>query len=147
MKKITKWTAKDEGLFVKLYFKQLKVFFGLSGAAMKTIQYMAVKMSVKSNIYHMTAYNKRQMIEDTGLKQSTVEHALIELKKAGLLIWVERGVYRINPKYMAKANWDRVMAMRWSVIKNYDKNNYKIELYESIDEDVISTEELNEILE
>lgn len=146
IKKTTKeWTAKDEGTFVKRYNDVIKRIHRLSKSDIIVLDYLAMKMR-NDNIIYLPLHAKNAISKESGLKKNTIEHALTSLVKGRIVERVGHGVYRVSAKYYAKVQWKRVLAMRYSEVKKIDEVNFKVEIYESVDDAIYSTEEINKIL-
>lgn len=146
VRKITQeWTSKDEGTFVKRYNNMLKTIHGLTKAEIIVLDYLAMKMR-SDNIIYLPLHAKNSISKDSGLKKNTIEHALTSLVKSRVVERIGQGVYRVSAKYYAKVQWKRVLAMRYSEVKKFNETNYKVDIYESINDEKYSTEEINKIL-
>ena len=148
-KKEKSWSQKDEGLFVKLYIKHMGLILGLSPSEQKVLIYILGVMGQATNIFSMNPHHKNEMIKsNTNLGSVAIYHALSSLVKKEMLVRIEKkGVYRANPKYFAKAKWDRVLAMRWIVVKRYNNTDHKITLYEPSEDSKMTETELEELLD
>lgn len=142
-----KWSKKDEGLFVKIYIDHIGLIFNLSPSEQKVLVYILKNMGQNTNIFSMNTHHRKKMTSaHKNLGDVTIYHALSSLVRKKILFRVEKGVYRVNPKYFAKASWDKVLAMRYTIIRQYDKTDYRVTLYESTDTSKMTDAEIGEIL-
>ncbi len=149
MKKQTKeWSQKDEGLFVKMYIEHMGLILKLSPSEQKVLIYALKFMGQTTNIFSMNTHHKNEMIKaNNNLGDVAIYHALSSLVKKKMLFRLEKGVYKANPQYFAKAKWERVLAMRWSIVRRFNKSTYKVTLYEPTPDSKMSEVELEGILE
>lgn len=64
---------------------------------------------------YVNAAMKRDIAAQVGCEPGTVTQAIKRLVKVGILTWVDRGCYAMNPYVFARGNWDDVVDLRTTI--------------------------------
>lgn len=63
--------------------------------------------------------------EETGVKISSVNHAVADLVKHGAILRARRGLYQLNPQFFGRGEWKEIAKLRESAKRNaIDENNH-----------------------
>ncbi|EGQ8030303.1 TPA: replication/maintenance protein RepL [Vibrio parahaemolyticus] len=100
----------SETPFVKVYWGNLNQLTGITGKEYQVFGLLAEKMDER-NVIGIGDKLKRAFIAQHKTSLSTFNNTISSLAKKGLIKRVEnmKGVYIVNPKYAAKAEYSKVV--------------------------------------
>jgi len=126
---------ESEPEFVKLYLADIMLLKNLpkymSGILHQVLKYMNFK-----NEIIIVGHVKSQIADELQIKVGTIEKAIHQLAKEGILIAKSRGLYIANPQLFGKGKWEDIQKLRLSL--TYDKHGRQI----SFERDMQTTLEL-----
>jgi hypothetical protein len=98
--------------FTKMFFTDLFRIYGLSKGAMVVFIELGGMMRESDNNIILTAIERQEISERTGLKTQAIYNATRELVTSGLLKRVVSNVYMVDPNIFAIGNDVKVMSNR-----------------------------------
>ena len=108
--------------FVKLYLKDILRLKDLPKNTENVLNLLLKSMSYK-NIIPAYAPIKRMICAELDIKMDTLNKAIDNLYKAGVLISVERGIYMADPNLFGKGEWKDINNLR--LVINYNQDGTK----------------------
>lgn len=101
--KSTKILVEGKENFIQLYTSIEAKLLGLSLAEERVFFYAILNCSIDNTIY-ITQYAKKIISEKWNIALTTIPNCLTVLHKEGLLVRIDRGLYKVNPQYVWKSN-------------------------------------------
>jgi DNA primase catalytic subunit len=108
---IKKSMIEQEPPFIKTYVDDILRLKDVPKASNDVLTILLQNMSY-GNVVVVISPIKRIICKATGLKQNTVNKAIQNLHKAGILIRKERSVYIVDPNLFAKGKWEDIKKLR-----------------------------------
>lgn len=130
-KSITKAVVEREPDFVKLYLADIQRLKDLPKNTDKVLHLLLKSMSYK-NIIPAFAPVKRLICKELGISMDTLNKAIDNLYKAGVLIRLERGIYMADPELFGKGQWEDIRGLR--LVVEYGKDGKKMISGERLDQ-------------
>jgi hypothetical protein len=118
-KSYTKSIIEREPDFVKVYLKDIVRLKDLPKNSENVLNLLLKSMSYK-NIIPAYAPIKRMICSELDMKMDTLNRAIDNLYKAGVLIRVERGIYMADPNLFGKGEWKDINNLRLIIQYNKD---------------------------
>ena len=109
---VTKQDFAGTLTFTKMFFTDLFRIYGLSKGAMVVFIELGGMMRETDNNIILTAIERKEISERTGLKTQAIYNATRELVTSGLLKRVVTNVYMVDPNIFAIGNDVKVMSNR-----------------------------------
>lgn len=119
----SKAIIEKEPAFVKMYVADLIRLKDLPKSTNDVLMCLLRSMSYK-NIIPAYAPIKKLMCKELNIKMDTLNKAIDNLYKAGILIRIERGIYVADPQIFGKGEWKNVKSLR--MIIDYNEAGEKI---------------------
>lgn len=119
---VTKSIVECEPNFIKMYVNDILKLKDVPKASNDVLNVLLANMSYQ-NIVVMIKPIKNLICEQTGLKSNTVNKAIQNLHKAGILIRKDRSVYIVDPTLFAKGKWEDIKKLR--LVIDYKPNGTK----------------------
>ena len=132
-KKVTYSVAREPN-FVKLYLDDLgrlknlrKSHISVLYSLLKFMNYADDKNAPQ--VVVVNSYIKKQiLLESPDIRSTqTIADAISALKKAGILISVDRTAYRVNPDIIGKGEWRDILELRMNITYNITGRHIDIE--------------------
>ena len=130
-KSITKAIVEREPDFVKLYLADIQRLKDLPKNTDKVLHLLLKSMSYK-NIIPAYAPVKRLICKELGISMDTLNKAIDNLYKAGVLIRIERGIYMADPQLFGKGQWEDIRGLR--LVVEYGEDGKKMISGERLDQ-------------
>jgi hypothetical protein len=110
----------EEPMFVKAYLTDLSQILSVNrGDIAVLIELM--KYMTYENIIDITPRIKDKVIEGMGYgTQQTVGNSISKLKKASIILSLNRGSYLIDPKLFSKGSWADILKIKMQITYNKD---------------------------
>lgn len=105
--------------YVKFYLQDIGRLNGLNGAEQKLINELVFNMGY-NNIVPSYKPVKEMIAEKIGVAYNTLEAAIKELYKKGILIRKARGLYIMDPHLFGRGSWKDVQKIRMVIEYNAD---------------------------
>lgn len=146
---VKEFCVPQEPPFVKLYLDDIAKVNGLTGVQLsilfyliKTVSYAnAPKPEVPQGIT-LIAATKNQIAESLSISVETVNKAIQEFHKKGILLRKERALWILNPMLFGKGSWKDIYKIRYEVRYSPEgKEQYVQFLTKEEDEKGVSFEE------
>ena len=110
--------AKEvEDDYIKVYVNTISSLHNVKGAAAATMFEMLSLLGYENRII-LAPSIKKQMAENAGIKQNTIEHNLAALCKAGLLVKEATNIYSVNPHFAGRGKWKDIKENRLAIPLN-----------------------------
>jgi len=125
--------------FVMAFTRDLGYLQNISGGASKLLFGLIASVD-RNNEITLNMARKKRIAVQTGLKLSSLNGLLAQLKKKEVILSTERGIYILNPFLFGKGKWKNVQKMRMTIEYDFEKLTKKID-YENeygVDEDEIN---------
>ena len=117
--------AEKEPDYVKLYISDIVRLKDLPPSADKVLMEIIGQMGY-SNIFAAYAPIKRVMIKNLDISMNTLNKAIDQLHKKGILVRIERGVYLVDPNLFARGSWDDIKNIRLTIEYDADTGQKKL---------------------
>lgn len=108
--------VKKEPDFVKIYLNTLCVFKGLSQSVTPVLFEFCKYMTWAENgqILRVDKFIKEEVSNATNLKIDRINKILKSIVDSGIFIKIEgyRGIYKVNPYFIAKGDWNNIKSLR-----------------------------------
>lgn len=98
------FTVESEPEYVKLYVKHV-LFLKDMSAGLNAILMVLLSLASYGNLVVINRGVKKAIAQATGLKEPTINKALIDLTKGEILFRQDRGIYLLNPYIFGKGSW------------------------------------------
>jgi hypothetical protein len=108
--------------YVKLYVKDIGMLKGIKKSSNKVLMEIIGQMGY-NNLFIAYAPIKRNMCKILDMKMSTINMAIDDLYKSGILLRAERGVYLVDPELFARGKWSDIKKVRLMI--EYDRETNK----------------------
>lgn len=125
---------ETEPPYVKMYLEDISKIYGLPEKASRLLRVLVKNMSY-TNIVAMYKPIKLMICKELNYSLNTVNAAVNDLVKQGVIIRVARGLYMVEPNLFGKGKWEDIKKIRMTV--EYDERGRK-----SINTEVIKQLEL-----
>lgn len=113
----------QEPRFVKMYIDDVLKLKDVPKASSDVLSVLLANMTY-GNVVVMIKPIKEMIALKTGLKSNTINKAIQNLHKAGILIRKNRGVYLIDPCLFAKGKWEDISKLR--LVIDYKSDGTKV---------------------
>lgn len=107
----TQTILEREPEYVKLYLSDIMKLNELPKSTEKVMNCLLRSMSYK-NIIPAYAPIKRMICSELDITMDTLNKAIDNLYKAGILIRIERGIYMADPNLFGKGEWKNIKNLR-----------------------------------
>ena len=111
IKRHTQSIVEKEPEYIKLYLADIARLKDLPKSTEGVLHLLLKSMSYK-NIIPAYAPIKRMICSELGIQMDTLNKAIDNLYKAGILIRVERGIYMADPNIFGKGEWKSIKNLR-----------------------------------
>jgi predicted transcriptional regulator len=125
---------ETEPPYVKMYLEDISRIYGLPEKASRLLKVLVKNMSY-TNIVAMYKPIKLMICSELNYSLNTVNAAVNDLVKQGVIIRVARGLYMVEPNLFGKGRWEDIKKIRMTV--EYDEKGRK-----SVNTEVIKQLEL-----
>lgn len=125
----------QEPNFVKMYIDDILKLKDVPKASNDVLSILVANMSY-GNVVVLIKPIKDMISQKTGLSAHTIDKAVQDLHKAGVLIRRNRGVYIVDPSLFAKGKWEDIKKLRLTI--DYNRDGTK-----SINSDMVEQLKLN----
>lgn len=101
----------SEPPYMKFYFEEVHRLFDLKDSS----EIVLIELAMNSNFEGLISIGKRAkeiIMQRRNMKKQTIDNALQDLNKKGLIKRVSRGEYEINPHIFAKGDWANIKNRR-----------------------------------
>ena len=124
--------VESEPPFVKVYVNDISRLNDLSPATNKVLNLLVRSMGYKGIV---AAYMpvKKMIAKDLDISINTINKAISEMHKKGILIRKDKGLYIADPSLFGRGKWEDIRKIR--LIVSYDENGRKV-ISEKYDEDL-----------
>ena len=112
---LTKLEAEPD--YVKMYVADLSSLFGLKEGHGRILPFIAASVGYDGFI-SLAGGRKARIAMTAGCSVKSVNNAITEYVKAGILIRAGRAEYELNPHFFAKGEWRSIRERRLSYGKN-----------------------------
>lgn len=118
---------EDEPAYIKLYIDDLGKVLGLQDSHRKILMLVAASVDYEG-IVSMAIGRKARIAATLECSVKTVDNAVIEFTKQGILKRIGRGEYELNPNLFAKGAWREIRERRQSFVMtvNYTHNGREV---------------------
>lgn len=113
---------ETEPPYVKMYLEDISRIYGLPEKASKLLKVLVKNMSY-TNIVAMYKPIKLMICKELNYSLNTVNAAVNDLVKEGIIIRIARGLYMVEPNLFGKGKWEDIKKIR--MIVEYDENGKK----------------------
>lgn len=114
IKRHTNTVLEKEPDFVKLYVQDIVRLKALPNSSAMVLNLLLKSMSYK-NIIPAYAPIKRMICAELGIGMDSLNKAIDNLYKAGILIRIERGIYMADPNLFGKGEWKNINNLRLTI--------------------------------
>ena len=121
----------QENDYVKLYFNDISLLFGLSKTRGKVLMSLLTRMDY-GNIIPTFKPIKRMVAEHTGVSLQTVNQSISEFSKLGILVQRERGIYVADPKLFGRGKFRDIEKLRLCIEYTDEGKVLNTERYEKL---------------
>lgn len=114
----------QESPFIKMYVEDLTAVLKLPAGTKDLLYCLLMKMDYE-NVITLTSRSKKEIAQKVGIKIQTFDNYLKKLVESGIFIRFARGEYKVNPKFFARGEWNKVMKQRddwWTLTITYKRN-------------------------
>ncbi len=118
----------QEPEFVKLYFQDMLLLHSLSSTGNRAINVLISKMNYDNEIV-LTSGIKNELAKKLSIAKNTLEHAISELVKKGILLKKGNNWYLVNPKLYARGKWQDIQKLQMTL--TYSENGRIIDVSSS----------------
>lgn len=124
MSSFEEYYLDKEPEFVKLYLDDIVKLKDLPGTSHSVLLCILRYMNYDNEVT-LISHIKDKIAQKVGIARTTVDNVIKKLKKANLLLPVNRGVFLVNPRYFGKGEWKNIKALRVKI--TYSENGKKFE--------------------
>lgn len=114
---------EKEPNYVKLYTDDISRLFQLPSSASDVLSCLVKYMTYKTNIVVLYGPVKTAICKELNMQKNTLNKAIDNLFKKGLIIRVSHACYMIDPQLFGKGSWSDVSSMRMMI--QYDEKGNK----------------------
>jgi len=107
-------SSSTEPDFVKMYLHDVGRLCNLKKDTNKTLLALLRKMNYDNEVV-LASTIKKELAEALKIKINTLEHAIGDLVKSGILYRVANNHYEINPLLIAKGSWKDIQLLRMNI--------------------------------
>lgn len=111
IKRHTQTIVEKEPDYIKMYIADVTRLKDLPKNTDKVLHLLLKSMSYK-NIIPAYAPIKRMICSELNIKMDTLNKAIDNLYKEGILIRIERGIYMADPHLFGKGEWKNIKNLR-----------------------------------
>lgn len=111
IKRHTQTVVEKEPDYIKMYIADVTRLKDLPKNTDKVLHLLLKSMSYK-NIIPAYAPIKRMICSELNIKMDTLNKAIDNLYKEGILIRIERGIYMADPHLFGKGEWKNIKNLR-----------------------------------
>ena len=114
----------QEPPFIKMYVEDLTAILKLPAGTKDLLYCLLMKMDYE-NVITLTSRSKKEIASKVGLKIQTFDNYLKKLVESGIFVRFARGEYKVNPKFFARGEWNKVIRQRnewWRLTITYKEN-------------------------
>lgn len=112
--------------FVMAFTKDIGYLSALSGGAAKLL-FGLMGVVDRNNEITLNASRKKLLAEQTGLKLGSIDSTLHQLKKKGIILTIDKGIFALNPHLFGKGKWKNIQKMRMSIEYDFLSQTKKID--------------------
>ena len=95
---------EQEPDYIKLYIEDIGRMVGLQDGHRSILLYVAASVAY-DGILSLTSYRKSRIALTVGCSTRSIDNAISEFVKQGILIRIARGEYELDPHLFAKGRW------------------------------------------
>lgn len=103
--------------YVKVYLDSLASLRPLPPYCWPVLLWLLQKApyAIPSPYFEIGRPTRASIAEETGVKISSINHAVADLVKHGAILRVRRGLYQLNPQFFGRGEWKDIARMRETV--------------------------------
>jgi len=105
--------------FVMAFTQDIGYLSQLSGGGAKLL-FGLMQVVDRNNEITLNLARKKSIALATGLKVTSIDSLLNQLKKKEVIISVERGIYALNPYLFGRGQWKNISKMRMNIEYDFD---------------------------
>jgi hypothetical protein len=129
---IFKLYTASEPHYIKHYQQCFESINALKNRTEEILQEILLYTTYNKNTIYLNQQIKVDICNKLGLAYQTMTNALTELKQSQILLYVDTGLYIVNPYYFGKGEWKELRKIREKIkitVYSKDINGRKIEQY------------------
>lgn len=123
---------EGEPKYIKLYFEDISLLFGISNGENKILLTALKKVEFGTNILMINKYIRTLIAEELDTTETTVRNAFIKFTKKGIVEKIATGIYRLNPYLFGSGTWKDIKGLRLTI--EYTNKGKEIKTVEEIEE-------------
>ncbi len=146
--KITKLYSASESSYVKSYRVNKKAVNALKKKTREVLEELLDHTTYNENAIYLNKAIKVEVCNELGITYPTLNNALTELKMSQILLYIDTGLYIVNPYYFGLGEWAKLNKIRKKIIirsKTKKVNNKQVVKY-NFDYSEIQEQYLNKII-
>ncbi len=114
IQKVQSYSIEQEPPFVKLYLSDIVRLKELPPATSTVLHAILQVMNYQSKVMLM-GFIKKEMCENLGMSMNTLNKAIDNLHKSGILIRIATGYYVVDPELFGKGSWKDIKNIRLQI--------------------------------
>jgi len=111
--------------FTMVFSRDLGYLKNITSGASKLL-FGLIQIVDRNNELTLNKARKKQIAQNTGLKESGIDVLLKQLKDKDVIISLDRGIYQLNPYLFGKGSWKNIRKMRMTLEYDFNKNTKSI---------------------
>jgi len=145
---ITKFYSASESSYVKSYRVNKKAVNALKKKTREILEELLDHTTYNENAIYLNKGIKVEVCNELGITYPTLNNALTELKMSQILLYIDTGLYIVNPYYFGLGEWAKLNKIRKKIIIRSETkkvNNKRVVKY-NFDYSGIQEQYLNKII-
>lgn len=124
--------SASEPHYIKQYQQDFDAFNALKKSSKEVLQELLTYTTYNENMLYLNIAIKKTVCKKLGIAYQTITNALSELKKSQILLYLDTGLYIVNPYYYGLGEWSKLRKLRNNIkvkVESRIVNSKSIEIY------------------
>lgn len=110
--RVYKVTKETEPAYAKFYLENIKMICSLKRGSIDVLIKLIELVEYNTNQVVLTPSHRKNIAKALGITTGSFANSLTDLKKTGILIDLEQGIFLLNPNIVAKGEWSKIKQLK-----------------------------------
>lgn len=110
--RVFKVTKETEPAYAKFYLEHIKMICSLKRGSIDVLIKLIELVEYNTNKVTLTPSHRKNIAKALGITTGSFANSLTDLKKTGILIDLEQGIFLLNPNIVAKGEWTKIKQLK-----------------------------------
>lgn len=112
VERVFKLRKETEPAYVKLYLENIKTISQLKRGSIDVLIKLCELVEYNTNHVVLTTSHRKGIAKALGITTGSLANSLTDLKKSGILVDFEQGIFLLNPNIIAKGEWSKIKLLK-----------------------------------